>query len=212
MCSNKTRILIGLKAYNVGPTLPNCSNKAEACISLYFESFNPSFIRTTLIPFGTTGHTGVTGITGATGPTGFTGITGITGIEGPTGPAAGAAGAVIFSEGPNIDMDVNVSGSDLNNYTLGDNSFYKLVNASSAYDVTGFAGGVSGKYIIIINTTGSIQTFQQEDTASLASNRLVLGVANIPLDTNQTLTMIYVTNLTIGGIPGSSRWVLISAP
>ena len=172
---------------------------------------------------GLTGYTGPRGqdgsasLTGATGSTGgFTGLTGPTGILGPTGPAAGSAGAVIFSEGPNINMDNNVDpqppapASKLNNYLLTDFSFYKLVNASRGYNITGFAGGVSGKFIVIVNTTASNQTFQQENIDSLASNRFVLGVSNKTIGINQSITLIYVTNLTIESNTGQSRWVLIS--
>ena len=172
---------------------------------------------------GLTGYTGPRGqdgsasLTGATGSTGgFTGLTGPTGILGPTGPAAGSAGAVIFSEGPNINMDNNVDpqppapASKLNNYLLTDFSFYKLVNASRGYNITGFAGGVSGKFIVIVNTTGSNQTFQEENAASLPSNRFVLGVSNKTIGINQSITLIYVTNLTIASVTGQSRWVLIS--
>jgi hypothetical protein len=162
---------------------------------------------------GPTGRTGPTGPRGQTGPTGgFTGITGITGptgILGPTGPAAGSAGALIFAEGPNIDMNANLNPSpNMNNYLLGDFSFYKLVNGPSGYDITGFGGGVSGKFIVIINNTTSNQTFQQESAGSTASNRFVLGVANKIIGINQSVTLIYVTGLNVGGTPGQSRWVL----
>ncbi len=112
-------------------------------------------------------------------------------------------------------MDANVApqppgpSSTLNNYLLQDFSFFKMVNASRGYNITGFAGGISGKLIVIINTTGSNQTFQQEDGDSDASNRFVLGVSNKTIGINQSITFIYVTNLTIG-TSGQSRWVLQS--
>ena len=107
-------------------------------------------------------------------------------------------------------MAANVSGSNLNNYTLTDFSFFKLVNSLSGYNITGFAGGVSGRYIVIINNTSNNQTFQQESTSSVASNRFVLGVANKTIGINQSLTFIYVTGLTIG-TSGQSRWVLTAS-
>ena len=56
LCDNTTRILLGLKAYTNVTTRP--------CISLYFESSSPSFIRTTLLPSGGVGATGATGPVG----------------------------------------------------------------------------------------------------------------------------------------------------
>jgi hypothetical protein len=163
---------------------------------------------------GHTGPTGPTGFVGETGPTGATGITGITGITGsigPTGPSPGAAGAVIFSEGPTIDVSGNASSGNLNNYLLTDFSFYKLINASQTYNITGFAGAVNGKFVIIVNTTDASQTFVQESEDSLASNRFVLGVATKTIAINQSLTFIYATGLTINSVAGQSRWVLIAS-
>jgi hypothetical protein len=167
-------------------------------------------------PIGLIGPTGAIGWTGPTGLTGITGITGITGEIGPTGPPGSSTGAIVFTEGPNIDMDANVDpqppvpSSELNDYLLTDFSFYKLTNASRGYNINGFGGGVSGKFVVIINTTGSNQTFVQEDTASQASNRFVLGTSNKTIGINQSITIIYATNLVIGGTPNQSRWVLIS--
>ena len=108
-------------------------------------------------------------------------------------------------------MDLSVISGDLDDYTIGDFSFYKLTNGASVYNITGFSGGVNGKYIIIVNTTSNNQTFQQESTDSLEPNRLVLGTANKTINPNQTVTFIYVTNLTIGVTSGLSRWVLTSS-
>ena len=65
--SINSRVLISVKAY--------CDSR-NASLAMYFESTNTSFIRTTLIPLGSTGQFGATGPTG-----GFTGWTGPTGIS-----------------------------------------------------------------------------------------------------------------------------------
>ena len=78
LCNHRTRLLVGIKAYTQSTDKPS--------ISLYFESSNPSFIRTTLVPLGPTGWSGETGYTGVTGTTGIRGETGKTGATGPTGP------------------------------------------------------------------------------------------------------------------------------
>jgi hypothetical protein len=146
------------------------------------------------------------GSTGQTGTVG-TGPTGITGTRGPTGTFSGA---VTFIEGPNINMNASVSGTTLNNYPLGNFSFYKLSNSSQGYSITGFANGVVGRFIVVINNTANNQTFQQENSSSLDINRFVLGVANKTIGPNQTITFIYVSGLTIGGNPNQSRWVMTS--
>jgi hypothetical protein len=235
LCSTDTRILLAIKAFS---SIPHAclSLYFESCSASFIRTTlvqsggtgttgptgSPGIIGS-IGPTGPTGmrgidgtavNTGATGTTGVVGPTGITGITGpigSIGLTGPTGPGLGSAGAVIFTEGPSIDMDANLNPSpNMNNYLLTDFSFYKLTNASGGYNITGFAGGVSGKFIIIINNTGSNQTFQEENAGSTASNRFVLGVANKTIGINQSCTFIYATGLTISGTPGQARWILTS--
>jgi hypothetical protein len=65
--------------------------------------------------------------------------------------------------------------------------------------------------MLVVNGTDKNQTFQQENTGSLASNRLVLGVSNKTIGVNQTATFIYVGGLTIGASTNQSRWILTAA-
>jgi len=167
-------------------------------------------------PRGAVGTSGARGFTGPTGPagisvagsTGPTGIAGSQGVTGPTGAQGPTPDSIVFTEGPNIPIT-----SDLDNYNLANPtlfSFYKLVSSTSGQDINGFAGGVSGALLVIVNNTTNNHTFQQEALSSLADNRFVLGVANKTISPNQTATFVYVTGLTIGGVTPSSRWMLIS--
>jgi hypothetical protein len=153
-------------------------------------------------PIGLIGETGPTGPQGIIGPTGTDGlsITGPTGALGPTG--ASTTGTLTFTEGTNI-----ASAANIDNYNISNNSFFKIIGTTSS-SISGLANGVSGRFIIIVNNTDKNQTFQQESTASLASNRFVLGVANKTIGVNQTVSFIYVTGLTVGGIGSQSRWVM----
>ena len=157
---------------------------------------------------GDTGQTstqsGPTGYTGYTGPTGSTGFTGYTGNTGSTGATGIFTGTVDFTEGIPIP-----SAATINDFNLSNNSFFKI-SGSTASNIHGFANGTSGRFIIIVNNTDKNQTFLQENTGSLASNRFVLGQANRTIGVNQTVTFIYVTGLTIGGAAAQSRWVLVS--
>lgn len=62
--------------------------------------------------------------------------------------------------------------------------------------------------MLVVNNTDKNQTFQQENTGSLAQNRLVLGVSNKTIGINQTATFIYVGGLTVGGLTNQARWIL----
>lgn len=153
--------------------------------------------------FGATGATGSTGIQGATGPQGATGF-GATGATGLTGATGVLTGAIDFTEGTSIP-----SATTINDYDLPNNSFFKISGTTSS-NIQGFANGVSGRFVIIVNNTDKNQTFVQESTGSVASNRFVLGQANRTIGINQTATFIYVTGLTIGGVSSQSRWVLVA--
>lgn len=153
--------------------------------------------------FGATGATGSTGIQGATGPQGATGF-GATGATGLTGATGVLTGAIDFTEGTSIP-----SATTINDYDLPNNSFFKISGTTSS-NIQGFANGVSGRFVIIVNNTDKNQTFVQESTGSTASNRFVLGQSNRTIGINQTATFIYVTGLTIGGVSGQSRWVLVA--
>jgi hypothetical protein len=133
---------------------------------------------------------------------GETGYTGSTGAQGPTGTLGGS---VTFSEGTSIP-----SASSINDYALSSAAFFKI-SGTTAANITGFSGGAPGRFIVIVNNTTTGQTFNEENTGSLASNRFVLGVSNKTIGVNSTATFIYVSDLTISGTGGQSRWVLTSS-
>ena len=159
-----------------------------------------------------TGPTGTQGVIGLTGPTGTQGVLGYTGPVGETGPTgalgptgASTTGTLTFTEGTAIPSDTNID-----NFNISNNSFFKITG-TTASTISGLANGVSGRFIIIVNNTEKNQTFQQENTFILESNRFVLGCANKTIGVNQTVTFIYVTGLTVGGTASQSRWVMTAS-
>jgi hypothetical protein len=168
-----------------------------------------SHVHTTLGVSGETGPTGPQGATGAastvTGPTGSTGATGQVGATGPQGPTGTLQATVTFTEGSNIPSAANID-----NYALGDGSFFKLTG-STAGNINGIANGTPGRYLVIVNNTTGNQTFKEEQSSSTASNRLILGTANKTVGVNGTITFIYVTGLTVNSVGSQSRWVMTSS-
>ena len=153
------------------------------------------------------GPTGATGAHGPTGPSGSQGPIGLTGPQGPigpTGPTGTIQSTINFTEGTNIP-----SASSLDDYPLSEGAFFKITGGTAS-SITGLSGGISGRFIVVVNNTNKNQTFQQENTSSSSTNRLQLGVSNKTIGINQTATFIYVTGLTVGGSPGQSRWLLTS--
>jgi len=169
-------------------------------------------------PKGSSGQFGATGATGATGPkgedgyagpTGEQGILGATGATGPQGQNGNLTGNVILNEGPNIIIGTQ----DINNYNLTDGySYYKMKSSDdeNSVSICGFMGGINGRLLIIYNDTGVNQTFVQESTTSLVSNRFLLRTPNQVIHDGQTITFLYMTGITINGVSGQNRWVVIS--
>jgi hypothetical protein len=154
---------------------------------------------------GSTGPTGPVGDMGLQGEMGQQGDAGPAGDMGPTGPAGVFGGYLVFQQGPNIPSAVNID-----NYPLGFDFSYYMITGTTASSINGFTSGINGRYIILINNTTNNQTFYQEASSSTDINRFTLGVSNITININQSIAFIYSTNLTIGGVPNQSRWVLVS--
>jgi len=134
----------------------------------------------------------------------ITGPTGETGITGPTGPAS-FTGTLILSQGANIPSAANI-----NNYNLSDRFSYYTITGETSSNITGFTDGVNGRYIVIVNNSSKNQIFQQESSSSTDINRFLLGVVSKTIGVNQSIAFIYTNNLTVGGVPNQSRWILIS--
>jgi len=153
---------------------------------------------------GARGFTGLTGSTGSSGSTGSTGSTGVTGVTGATGPAGTFSGIVQFTLGTSIPSAANID-----DYTLSNQSYFQITG-TVASNVNGFDSGLSGRFIIVVNNSTQNQTFIEEATTSLASNRFILGGSNKIIGVNSSITFIYVTNLIVNSVSGQSRWVMTS--
>ena len=159
-------------------------------------------------PTGYTGTNGIQGPTGSNGQEGPIGLQGTTGPQGPTGLNGSLTGNILLTQGPNI----NINTTNTDNYNLMNGyTFYVMESLGSvSSNISGFMGGTSGRMIILINSTDVNQTFLQESTNSLISNRLVIGSPNVVINRNQSIMFLYVNNLVIGSTSGQNRWVMIS--
>jgi len=77
-----------------------------------------------------------------------------------------------------------------------------MVNAGINVNINGVANGENGRIIYLFNGTTKNITFVEEDTGSVAANRLILGVANKTINPDQVAVFIYSTT--------KNRWILIS--
>lgn len=163
---------------------------------------------------GQTGELGPTGEQGPQGQPGDQGQTGPPGDQGQTGPQGeqgqngNLTGNIVVTQGPLI----NIISNNTDNINLTDGYSYYILKSPSQISstISGFMGGINGRIIYLLNDTETTQTFVEESTNSLLSNRLRLSNPTINIMQNQTITFIYVTNLIISGIPGQNRWVMLS--
>jgi hypothetical protein len=151
---------------------------------------------------GTSGSSGTAGSSGSTGTSGSTGSSGSSGMTGTSGTSGAFTGTLTFTQGTDIP-----SAATINDYNISAGSLF-TITGTTASNITGFSNGSIGRYMLVVNGTDKNQTFQQENTGSLASNRLVLGVSNKTIGINQTATFIYVGGLTVGGVSNQARWIL----
>lgn len=96
-----------------------------------------------------------------------------------------------------VDSPAQITG-DVNDYATDGFSHLRL-DADGAHDITGFAGGSAGKMLYITNISASTLTFNNEDAASAAANRIITGHA-APLTLTATETLIFMYDAV------SSRW------
>ena len=96
------------------------------------------------------------------------------------------AGNVILS----IRTPAQITGN-VNDYGTG-TTVIQRVSASGAFSITGFAGGVDGRMIIITNIGASIITLLHISVASATENRMNLpGATNIILNQNDVAGLFY---------------------
>jgi hypothetical protein len=96
-----------------------------------------------------------------------------------------------------------MTGVKLNNYALPDGTLFNITGTHA--DISGFANGSIGRYLILINASSGNVKFTQEDAASISTNRFQVSAAGgVTVNVNHTITFIYCTT-TLG-----NRWVCIA--
>ena len=121
----------------------------------------------------------------------------------PGSPTSGIQ-KLILSEGTSLDIDIlRGLGTRIDDVNISAHAFFRMINAGTGSDITGFQNGENGRIIYLLNTSGSNMNFKEENTNSLASNRLILGVSNKTIGINGVIVFIYSTTI--------NRWVMISS-
>lgn len=93
--------------------------------------------------------------------------------------------------------------SDQNDYIIGTGTVFRLTGASAGRTITGIAGGVAGRSLILMNVSGTI-VLANQNTSSIAANRIITGTgANLTMAEDDSVFMLY------DGI--STRWRIISS-
>ena len=91
---------------------------------------------------------------------------------------------------------------DNDDYAIGVSDFLRLSANAGASALTGIAGGVRGRRLVIVNLANSL-TLEHEDAASAVSNRIITGTgAAVTLAANDMAELIYDDT--------SARWRILS--
>jgi len=90
-------------------------------------------------------------------------------------PAATINGDLTVTEEFIFEMGAdNASTGTLNDVSTAGTSFMRFTGAGTVY-ITGFANGVDGKTLTIVNRTGYDLTLENENAGSVAANRIITG-------------------------------------
>jgi hypothetical protein len=109
----------------------------------------------------------------------------------------------VLSEGTSIDIDaLRGATTEINDINISANAFFRIVNASANTSINGIDNGENGRIIILLNQSGKLITLINEDVASAAENRFILGAPSKGIGDESVATLIYSSTL--------NRWVLMS--
>jgi hypothetical protein len=93
---------------------------------------------------------------------------------------------------------------DVNDFTLDANyTLHRISAVNSQIDVSGFAGGVDGRVVILVNVGSQTMTILFESNFSQAQNRIIGSGGNFSMQQNKAVSMVY------DGI--SQRWRIYAA-
>ncbi|MDP4199651.1 MAG: hypothetical protein Q8922_03510 [Bacteroidota bacterium] len=92
-----------------------------------------------------------------------------------------------------------------NDINIGTSSFVRLTGPTADFSVTGVAGGVDGKVLILFNPTNQLFTISNENTGSVAADRIWTfnSTGDIVVDGKGAVKMIYSAP--------DSRWIVLSS-
>jgi hypothetical protein len=108
-------------------------------------------------------------------------------------------------EAVNIDSFIRSIGANIDDYNVG-NYDYVLLNTTAPRNISGIAGGILGRRIVIQNY-GSTLTFLHESALSVATNRIYSMVGtNKAIASGESAMLLYVDNLQF---TGGYRWRLL---
>lgn len=87
-----------------------------------------------------------------------------------------------------------------NNVVIGNFRNFRITGPTSNFTITGITGGVDGREILLYNTVGQRMSISNENTGSLAANRIsTLSGSDIQTTTQGVISLIYDGT--------SSRWI-----
>jgi hypothetical protein len=94
--------------------------------------------------------------------------------------------------------------NDVNDFTLDANyTLHRISASNSQVDVSGFAGGVDGRVVILVNVGAPTMTILFESNFSQAANRIIGSGGNFSMQQNKAVSMVY------DGV--SQRWRIYAA-
>jgi hypothetical protein len=92
-----------------------------------------------------------------------------------------------------------------NNIVIGASSFVRITGPSAAFSISGIAGGVDGKLLVLFNSTSQTITISNDNASSTAANRIwtLNSVGDLVFAGKVAVKLIYSA--------ADSRWIVVSS-
>jgi hypothetical protein len=119
-----------------------------------------------------------------------------------------ASPATYLDDASDVSMrysNYTASNGNNNDIAIGTSSFLRITGPSAAFEITGVAGGVDGKYLVLYNSTSQPITIGNENANSTAANRIwtLNSTGDLVFNSKCAIKMIYST--------ADSRWIVLSS-
>lgn len=111
----------------------------------------------------------------------------------------------VYSQSPEKENEegLTLASGNNNDVVIGDATLQRITGPGGAFTITGIAGGVAGRQVILFNSTAQNMTIANESASSAAANRINMLTGFDYVSTGQgSVLLVYSA--------AESRWLMLA--